>query len=97
MQTHTNSGAGTGSTRACTSPSLTSGWNAPLFFFVWVAAVGAFNLFNSLLAGLVVFVGGFVFGTWVTNADPALLRILARPISTTRVMTPRNKASLAWR
>jgi type IV secretory pathway TrbD component len=49
-----------------------------LFFFIAVAAVGAFNLFNSLLAGIVVFVGGYIFGSWVTNADPAFLRILAR-------------------
>src|ERR1700758_3589480 len=49
-----------------------------LFFFVCVAAVGAFNLFNSLLAGLAVFMGGFAFGNWVTNTDPAFLRILAK-------------------
>lgn len=49
-----------------------------LFFFVCVAAVGAFNLFNSLLAAIAVFIGGYTFGHWVTNADPAFLRILAR-------------------
>ena len=49
-----------------------------VFFFVCVAAVGAFNLFNSLLAGIAVFLGGFAFGTWVTNTDPAFLRILAK-------------------
>lgn len=49
-----------------------------LFFFICVAAVGIFNLFNSLLAGVIVFVGGYAFGSWVTNADPAFLRILAR-------------------
>jgi type IV secretory pathway TrbD component len=49
-----------------------------LFYFVCVGAVGAFNLFNSLLAGLAVFIGGFAFGSWVTNADPAFLRILAK-------------------
>jgi len=49
-----------------------------LFFFVCVAAVGAFNLFNSLLAGIAVFLAGFTFGHWVTNMDPAFLRILAR-------------------
>src|ERR1700726_3324711 len=49
-----------------------------LFFFVCVGAVGAFNLFNSLLAGIAVFIGGFTFGQWVTNSDPAFLRILAR-------------------
>ena len=49
-----------------------------LFFFVCVGAVGAFNLFNSLLAGIAVFIGGFAFGQWVTNIDPAFLRILAK-------------------
>ena len=49
-----------------------------LFFFVCVSAVGAFNLFNSLITGIAVFIGGFAFGQWVTNTDPAFLRILAR-------------------
>lgn len=49
-----------------------------LFFFVCIGAVGAFNLFNRLLAGIAVFVGGFAFSTWVTNTDPAFLRILAK-------------------
>src|SRR6185437_7135980 len=49
-----------------------------LFFFVCVTAVGAFNLFNSLLTGIAVFLGGFAFGHWVTNTDPAFLKILAR-------------------
>ncbi len=49
-----------------------------LFYFICVGAVGAFNLFNSILAGIAVFLGGFAFGHWVTNSDPAFLRILAR-------------------
>jgi len=49
-----------------------------LFYFVCVGAVGAFNLFNSILAGIAVFIGGFAFGQWATNSDPAFLRILAR-------------------
>jgi type IV secretory pathway TrbD component len=49
-----------------------------LFYFVCVGSVGAFNLFSSILAGIVVFIGGFAFGHWVTNSDPAFLRILAR-------------------
>jgi type IV secretory pathway TrbD component len=49
-----------------------------VFYLVCVAAVGAFNLFDSILAGLAVFVGGFAFGHWVTNNDPAFLRILAK-------------------
>lgn len=49
-----------------------------LFYFVCVSAVGAFNLFNSILGGIAVFIGGFAFGHWVTSSDPAFLRILAR-------------------
>jgi type IV secretory pathway TrbD component len=49
-----------------------------LFYFVCVGAVGVFNLFGSILAGIVVFVGGFAFGHWVTDSDPAFLRILAK-------------------
>ena len=49
-----------------------------LFYFVCVGSVGAFNLFNSILAGIAVFISGFAFGHWVTNSDPAFLRILAR-------------------
>ena len=44
----------------------------------YLGAVGAFNLFNSILAGIAVFIGGFAFGHWVTNSDPAFLRILAK-------------------
>ena len=40
-----------------------------VFYLVCVSAVGAFNLFNSILAGIAVFVGGFAFGHWVTNSD----------------------------
>jgi zinc transporter ZupT len=34
-----------------------------------VSAVGAFNLFNSILAGIAVFIGGFTFGHWVREAS----------------------------
>ena len=49
-----------------------------LFYLVCVGAVGAFNLFNSILAGFAVFIGGYSFGHWVTNSDPAFLHILAK-------------------
>jgi type IV secretory pathway TrbD component len=49
-----------------------------LFYLVCVGAVGAFNVFNSIFAGIAVFIGGYVFGHWVTNSDPAFLRIVAK-------------------
>ena len=48
-----------------------------LVFFICISAVAVFNLFESLLAGVVVFLGGYAFGRWATNADPAI-RILAK-------------------
>ena len=48
------------------------------FYLVCVGAVIAFHLFNSILAGIAVFIGGYAFGHWVTNSDPAFLRILAK-------------------
>lgn len=64
--------------RSLNKPLTYLGVERTLFFFFCVSAVGAFNLFNSLLAGIAVFLGGFAFGTWVTNTDPAFLRILAK-------------------
>lgn len=49
-----------------------------LFFCVGVTALASFNLFDSFLAGAVVFLAGAAFGYWATNEDPAFLRILAR-------------------
>ena len=49
-----------------------------IFYLICVSAVGVFNLFNSILAGIAVFIGGFALGHWVTNSDPAFLPILAK-------------------
>jgi hypothetical protein len=43
-----------------------------------VEAVGAFSLLNSLLAGAVVFIGGYIFGRWITTTDPAFLKIMGK-------------------
>ena len=59
-------------------PLTYMGIERTVFFFVAVAGIGTFNLFNSLLAGIVVFIGGALFGYWVTNTDPAFLAILGR-------------------
>jgi type IV secretory pathway TrbD component len=78
MQTITNRRRTNRVYKSLHKPLTYLGVERTLFFFVCVGAVGTFNLFNSLLAGLAVFIGGFAFGSWVTNADPAFLRILAK-------------------
>lgn len=49
-----------------------------LFFMVCVSAVAMFNLCHSIIGGVVIFVAGSIFGHWVTNSDPAFLKILGR-------------------
>ena len=78
MQTHTYNRRKNRVYKSLHKPLTYLGVERTLFFFICVGAVGAFNLFNSLLAGLAVFIGGFAFGHWVTNTDPAFLRIIAR-------------------
>jgi type IV secretory pathway TrbD component len=78
MQTHTSHRRRNRIFKSLHKPLTYLGVERTLFYFVCVGAVGAFNLFNSLLAGVAVFIGGFVFGHRVTNTDPAFLRILAK-------------------
>ena len=78
MQTHITTRRRNRVYKSLHKPLTYLGVERTLFYFVCVGAVGVFNLFNSLLAGVAVFVGGFVFGHWVTNTDPAFLRILAK-------------------
>ena len=78
MQTHTTNRRRNRVYKSLHKPLTYLGVERTLFYFVCVGAVGAFNLFNSLLAGVAVFLGGYAFGHWVTASDPAFLRILAR-------------------
>jgi type IV secretory pathway TrbD component len=59
-------------------PLTYMGIERTLFFMIAVSAVGMFNLFNSIIGGIIVFIGGCIFGHWVTNSDPAFLKILGR-------------------
>jgi type IV secretory pathway TrbD component len=78
MQTHTTVRRRNRVYKSLHKPLTYLGVERTLFYFVCVGAVGVFNLFNSLVAGVAVFAGGFAFGHWVTNTDPAFLRILAK-------------------
>src|SRR5690242_11599912 len=78
MQTHTTNRRRNRVYKSLHKPLTYLGVERTLFFFVCVGAVGTFNLFNSLLAGLSVFIGGFAFGSWANKADPAFLSILAK-------------------
>jgi type IV secretory pathway TrbD component len=59
-------------------PMTYMGIERGLFILTGVSGVVAFNLFDSILAGIVVFIAMAIFGHWVTNKDPAYLRIQLR-------------------
>ena len=77
-ETHTQRARSNRVFKSLHKPLTYLGVERMLFYFVCVAAVGAFNLFGSLLGGIAIFIGGFAFGQWVTDTDPAFLRILAK-------------------
>ena len=62
MQTHITTRRRNRVYKSLHKPLTYLGVERTLFYFVCVGAVGVFNLFNSLLAGVAVFVGGFAFG-----------------------------------
>ena len=64
--------------KALHKPLTYLGVERTVFYFVCVGAVGAFNLFNSLLTGAAVFIGGYIFGRWITTTDPAFLKIMGK-------------------
>jgi type IV secretory pathway TrbD component len=47
-----------------------------LFFLALIMGGATFNLFGSLLSGLVMFAALYLLARWATGADPQILRIL---------------------
>src|SRR5436309_12090819 len=47
-----------------------------LFFMACVLGAATFNLFGSLMSGLLMFAALYWFARWATGADPQILRIV---------------------
>lgn len=62
--------------RALNKPLTIAGAERKLFFLSLVMGAATFNLFASLLSGLVMFFFLFVLARWATGTDPEILRIL---------------------
>lgn len=83
--------------KAVYKPLTYLGVEPTLFYFVCVGAFGAFNLLYSLLAGAAVFVGGYIFGRWITTAIRHSSRSWAsRNDSRPTTTRPSNKCQ-TWR
>lgn len=62
--------------RSLNRPLTILGVERRLFFLALVIGGATFNLFSSLLTGLLMFAALFVLGRWATKTDPQILRIL---------------------
>ena len=62
--------------KALHRPLTVCGVDRRLFFLALTMGAATFNLFYSFAAGLLMFVGLYVFALWSTKRDPEMLRIL---------------------
>jgi len=62
--------------RSLSRPLTILGAERKLFFFAMCLGAGTFNLLNSLLGGLLMFVLLYLLARWATQTDPQILRFL---------------------
>src|SRR5687768_6901243 len=62
--------------KALHRPLTVCGVDRRLFFLALTMGAATFNLFYSFAAGLLIFVGLYVFALWATKREPEMLRIL---------------------
>lgn len=62
--------------RSLSKPLTILGAERKLFFFAMCVGAGTFNLLDSLLGGVLMFVLLYVVARWATRTDPQILRFL---------------------
>jgi type IV secretory pathway TrbD component len=62
--------------KAINKPLTILGAERKLFFVALIMGAATFNLFGSLLGGLLLFGSLFLMAQWATRTDPQILRIL---------------------
>jgi len=62
--------------RSLSRPLTILGAERKLFFFAMCLGAGTFNLLNSLLGGVLIFVVLYFLARWATQTDPQILRFL---------------------
>jgi type IV secretory pathway TrbD component len=62
--------------RSLSRPLTILGAERKLFFFAMCLGAGTFNLLNSLLGGVLIFLVLYFFARWATQTDPQILRFL---------------------
>jgi type IV secretory pathway TrbD component len=62
--------------RSLSRPLTILGAERKLFFFAMCLGAATFNLLNSLLGGLLMFLSLYLLARWATETDPQILRFL---------------------
>jgi len=62
--------------RSLNKPLTIAGAERSLFFLALIIGAATFNLFGSLLAGILMFLVLYLLARWATVTDPQILRIL---------------------
>jgi type IV secretory pathway TrbD component len=62
--------------KALNKPLTILGAERKLFFVALIMGAATFNLFGSLLGGLLIFGSLFLMAQWATRTDPQILRIV---------------------
>jgi type IV secretory pathway TrbD component len=62
--------------RSLSRPLTILGAERRLFFFAMCLGAATFNLLNSLLGGVLIFLVLYLFARWATQTDPQILRLL---------------------
>jgi type IV secretory pathway TrbD component len=62
--------------RSLSRPLTILGAERNLFFFAMCLGAGTFNLLNSLLGGVLIFMVLYLFARWATQTDPQIMRFL---------------------
>ncbi len=62
--------------RSLSRPLTILGAERKLFFFAMCVGAGTFNLLNSLLGGILMFLLLYFFARWATKTDPQILRFV---------------------
>ena len=62
--------------RSLSRPLTILGAERKLFFFAMCVGAGTFNLLDSLLGGVLMFLLLYCFARWATKTDPQILRFL---------------------
>jgi len=62
--------------RSLSRPLTILGAERKLFFFAMCLGAATFNLLNSLIGGLLMFLLLYLLARWATETDPEILRLL---------------------